>query len=593
MERKLVAILATDVVAYSRLMAENEADTFDRLRAHRKELFEPEIAKHHGRIFKLMGDGLLAEFGSVVDAVECAAVLQVEMARRNDGLPDTRRIDVRIGVHVGDVIIEGEDRHGDAVNVAARLEQLAEPGGICVSQQVVDHVKQKVALGFELRGEEHLKNIAEPMRVFRVSLDGVGEAQRPLLPLPDKPSIAVLAFENLSGEPDQQYFSDGITEDIITELARFRELLVIARNSSFAFRGKAIDMREVGRVLGASYLVEGSVRRAGNRLRITAQLIDAATGTHLWAERYDRPLEDVFAVQYEIARGIVAAVAVRVLEAGEAVARRRPPRDLRAYDFFLQARQLSDNFTPGAQERARELFERARELDPTFARAYTGLAFNSLNRAHERGIGVPHDKDPDRVEALRLAEHALTLDPNDAWVHHMLGYVCLTWREFDRARRHLDLSLAMNPNDANIRMGWAWATACMGEPERALPAAELAMRLNPSHPRIYDHFLSRVLFLARRLAEARAVLERITLEAPLRQPRDIGWRASACGHLGRMEEAQQCAASFLEAVRRLWRGDAAAGPAEYVSWLVEVSYLRRPEDVAYLREGLRLAGLPA
>jgi TolB-like protein len=307
MERRLAAILAADVVGYSRLMAENEADTFDRLRAHRKELFEPEIAKHRGRIFKLMGDGLLAEFGSVVDAVECAAVLQGEMARRNEGLPAGRRIDMRVGVHLGDVIIEGEDRHGDAVNVAARLEQLAEPGGVCVSQQVVDHARQKVALGFDLRGEERLKNIAEPVRVFRVSLDQPDAAGRSVLP-PDKPSIAVLPFQNMSDEPEQQYFSDGITEDIITELARFRELLVIARNSSYAFRGKTMDMREVGRALGVGYLVEGSVRRAGDRVRITAQLIEAATGAHIWAERYDRPLEDVFAIQEEIARGIVAGL---------------------------------------------------------------------------------------------------------------------------------------------------------------------------------------------------------------------------------------------------------------------------------------------
>jgi class 3 adenylate cyclase len=256
MERKLAAILAADVVGYSRLMEQDEADTFERLRTHRKELFEPEIVKHHGSIFKLMGDGLLAEFGSVVDAVECAAVLQREMARRNEGLPDGRRIDMRVGVHLGDVIIEGEDRHGDAVNVAARLEQLAEPGGVCVSQQVVDHARQKVALGFDLRGEERLKNIAEPVRVFRVSLDQPDAAGRSVLP-PDKPSIAVLPFQNMSDEPEQQYFSDGITEDIITELARFRELLVIARNSSYAFRGKTMDMREVGRALGVGYLVEG------------------------------------------------------------------------------------------------------------------------------------------------------------------------------------------------------------------------------------------------------------------------------------------------------------------------------------------------
>ena len=285
MQRKLAAILAADVVGYSRLMAENEADTFDRLRAHRKELFEPEIVKRHGRIFKLMGDGLLAEFGSVVDAVECAASLQREMARRNDGLPANRRIDMRIGVHVGDVIIEGEDRHGDAVNVAARLEQLAEPGGICVSNTVLNHVKLKVALGFELRGEEHLKNIAEPVRVYRVLLASPVAAEKPTLALPDKPSIAVLPFQNLSGDPEQEYFADGVVEEIITALSRMRWLFVIARNSSFTYKGRAVDVKQVGRELGVRYVLEGSVRKAGSRVRITGQLIDAATGAHLWADR--------------------------------------------------------------------------------------------------------------------------------------------------------------------------------------------------------------------------------------------------------------------------------------------------------------------
>jgi adenylate cyclase len=254
MERKLAAILAADVVGYSRLMAENEADTFDRLRAHRQEVFEPEISKHHGRIFKLMGDGLLAEFGSVVDAVECAAALQREMARRNEGL--TTRIDMRIGVHVGDVIVEDDDRHGDAVNLATRFQQLAEPGGICVSRAVMEQVKQKVALGFELRGEEHLKNMAEPVRVYRVAGTPQVSVTRATVST-EKPSVAVLPFQNMSGDPEQEYFSDGITEDVITELARFRELLVIGRTSSFAFRDKAMDMREMGRTLGAGYLVEG------------------------------------------------------------------------------------------------------------------------------------------------------------------------------------------------------------------------------------------------------------------------------------------------------------------------------------------------
>ena len=480
------------------------------------------------------------------------------------------------------------------MNIAARLEGLAEPGGVVVSGTAYDHLQGKLDCGLVPMGEPRLKNIERPVRAYRVDL-GTAAATSVTAPpsLPDKPAIAVLPFDNLSGDPEQAYFSDGITEDVITELSRFRELLVIARNSSFAFRGKAMDVREIGRALGAGFVVEGSVRRAGARVRITAQLIDAATGAHLWAERYDRPLEDVFAIQDEVARGIVAIVAARVLEEREIAARRRPPRDMRAYDLFLQGYRLSDTDTPEAQAQARELFERARELDPTFARAYTGLAFNHFMRARDAGIGVPRGEDPDRREALRLAERALALDPNDARTHYALGEMCLTWWDFDRAGRHLDLARDMNPNDALIQMAWAHVQACLGDAERGLPAAELALRLNPRHPRYYDHFHSRVLFLARRHAEARAVLERITIGDPLRHPRDLGWWAAACGHLRREEEARRCAEWFVQAMRKAWHGNPAAGPTEYVHWLVERSYLRRAEDAAHLREGLRLAGLPA
>ena len=517
------------------------------------------------------------------------------MAEREAGMAEEERVRFRIGINLGDVIREEDgDLYGNGVNVAARLEQAAEPGGIVLSGTAADPLQGKLDCGLAPLGELRLKNIGRPVRAYRVGLGAdIAAAAGMVSSPPDKPAVAVLPFDNLSGDPEQAYFSDGITEDVITELARFRELLVIARNSSFAFRGKAADMREIGRALGAGYVVEGSVRRAGDRVRITAQLIDAATGAHLWAERWDRPLGDVFAVQDGIARGIVATVAVRVLEETEAAARRRPPRDARAYDLFLQGLRLSDVFAPGAQERARELFERAIALDPTFARAYAGLAFNHLNHAIDAGLGVPRERDPDRIEALRLAERALALDPGDPRVHRALGYIRPTWRDFDRAARHLDLALAMNPNDAQIQITWAWARACLGEAERGLPAAELAMRLNPRYPRYYEHYRSRILFLARQHAEAAAVLERITAGAPLEHPRDLAWWAAACGHLGRAEQARRCSGLFVEAVRRAWRGDPAAGPAEYADWLVDVSYLRRPEAEAHLREGLRAAGLPA
>ena len=553
------------------------------------------LAAHGGRTVKLMGDGALCEFASAVEAVQCAVLIQRGVAEREAETPEDERIKFRVGINLGDVICEPDgDLYGDGVNIAARLEALAEPSGIAISGTAFDHLQGKLDVPITFVGEQRLKNIERPVRVYRVELGAGPAVPASATPSPlDRPAVAVLPFDNLSGDREQAYFSDGITEDVITELARFRELLVIARNSSFAFRGKAVDVREIGRALGAGYVVEGSVRRAGPRVRITAQLIDAATGSHLWADRYDRPLEDVFAIQDEIARGIVATVAARVLQEREIVARRRPPRDVRAYDLFLQGYFLAETDPPEAQAQAREFFERARALDPTFARAYTGLAFSHFTRAADARIGAPIGQDPDRREALRLAEHALALDPNDARVHETLGYICLTRREFERAGRHLDLARAMNPNDAAIQIVWAWAQACLGEPERGLPAAELAQRLNPRHPNWYEHFRSRILFLARRHAEALAILERLTAEDPLLHPRDLAWRAAACGHLGREEEARRCAGWFVEAMRNAWRGALAAGPAEYVDWIVDRSFLRRAEDAAHLREGLRLAGLPA
>src|SRR3954451_7091996 len=334
-ERRLAAILAADVVGYSRLIERDERGTLERLGAYRKELVEPLLAEHRGRIIKLMGDGALCEFASVVDAVACAVAIQRDMGERETGVPEAERLRFRIGINLGDVVREADgDLYGDGVNIAARLEGVAEPGGIVLSGTAYDHLQGKLDCGLAPLGEQHLKNIERPVRAYRVEL-GAGvpiTAAAPPLSPSDKPAVAVLPFDNMSGDPEQAYFSDGITEDVITELSRFRELLVIARNSSFAFRGRAADVREIGRALGAGYVVEGSVRRAGDRVRITAQLIDAGTGAHLWAERWDRPLEDVFAVQDEIARGIVATVAARVLEASEATARRRPPQDARAYD---------------------------------------------------------------------------------------------------------------------------------------------------------------------------------------------------------------------------------------------------------------------
>jgi adenylate cyclase len=592
LERRLAAILVADVVGYSRLVETDEASTLAAVKELWAALFQPLVTEHRGRVVKLMGDGLIAEFGSVVGAVACAAAVQRQLASRHEQGTMEPSIMLRIGVNLGDVVIEGGDLLGDGVNVAARLEQLCPPRGVLISGTAYEHLVGKLDIRFDYAGEQHLKNIARPVKTYLMEVSG----SPPMPPSNlhcDKPVIAVLPFENMSGDHEQAYFSDGITEDVITELSRFSELMVIARNSSFAFRGQTTDMREIGRMLGAGYVVEGSVRRAGDRVRITAQLIEAASGTHLWAERYDRAMEDVFAVQEEISQNIVATVAQRVRDDREVAARRRQPEDMRAYDLFLQGNRLSDDFTPGSQERVLSLFERAIQIDPTFARAHTGLAYAYLNRAVDNGVGVRREQDENRVKALRLAEQALALDPNDPKVHCTLGFMCLTWRDFDRAERHLDLARSMNPNDPIIQIIWAWVQGALGRPERALPAAQIAFRINPRHPNWYNYYLSRILFQLGRYSEAAVLLEQRTFDSPTRHPRDLAWRAAAYGHLGRIEEAQRCGEVFEQAVRGLWRGDPTAGPNEYVDWVVDISYLREPKDIERLRAGLRLAGLPA
>ena len=377
-QRRLAAILAADVVGYSRLMEADEAGTLATLRAHRKELIDPTIAEHGGRTVKLMGDGTLVEFPSAVDAVECAVAIQRAMAKLNAGNSEDRRVVFRIGINVGDIIIEGEDIYGDGVNVAARLEGIAESGGITISEDVWRQVQGKVAPAFTDLGPQTLKNIARPVRAYRVELGpgGVTQPTAPALASPDKPSIAVLAFQNMSGDPEQEYFADGITEDVITDLSKVSGLLVIARNSSFAYKGKAVDIRVVARELGVRSVLEGSIRRAGNRVRITAQLIDAETGGHLWADRFDRELSDIFAVQDEVTRRIVDALKIKLSPGEAALLDAVKTTDSKAHDYFLLGRELIF-----ATNRNREIFERSTNLfaqaiaeDPGYCEPYAGLA---------------------------------------------------------------------------------------------------------------------------------------------------------------------------------------------------------------------------
>src|SRR6266852_128773 len=393
-QRRLAAILAADVAGYSRLMGADEEGTLAALKELRRELADPKIKEHRGRIVKTTGDGLLVEFASVVDAMRCAVEVQQGMAERNAGVPEERRLQFRIGINIGDIIKDGRDIYGDGVNVAARLEALAEPGGICVNRVVRDQVRDKLDFAFEDAGEQRVKNIARPLRVYRVRTDRVvGEARstaQPPLALPDKPSVAVLPFTNMSGDPDQEFVSDGIAEDVITALSRYPSLFVIARNSCFTYKGRAVDVKQVGRELGVRYVLEGSLRKAGNRIRVTAQLVEAETGKHVWAERYDRNLADIFALQDEITGAVTIAIAPAIAHAEQQRAMRKPPGSLDAWSAYQRGLWHLAKFSLEGNALSEKFFQRAVDLDPTFAGGYRGLAFAQWQAAaggyHTRGL---------------------------------------------------------------------------------------------------------------------------------------------------------------------------------------------------------------
>ena len=574
MERRLAAIVAADVVGYSRLMEQNETDTFERLRRHRKELFEPEIAKHHGRIFKLMGDGLLAEFASVVDAVECAVTLQRGMAERNSEAPDDRRINLRIGINLGDVIVEGDDCHGEGVNIAARLEEMAEPGGIYVSGAVFEHVRNKVELQFEDLGEQSIKNMVESVRVFRATgpdaaARGTPDRARKL----SKPSVAVLPFTNMSGDPGQQYFSDGITEDIITELSRFHELAVVARNTSFQFRDKTVDVRRLGRELGIQYVVEGSVRRMGDRLRITAQLIDAASGNHLWAERFDRDQQEIFAVQDQVVRTIVATLVGRLEAAGAEQAGRKPPMSLAAYECVLRGVAIPYGNLETEAER-RRMFEKAIALDPGYGRPDALLAHAMFLEWFRDMSGSEATLD----RAFALAKKAVALDENDGTCQFVLGWLHLFRRSFDLAEQYYQRALELNPNNPEQVARMGFLHVFMGRPDAAIEWLMQAKRLDPYfNPISYCHALGTAYFVAQRYEEAIAAFSRSST-----MPVWVQAYLAACHALmGKIDLAKNFAA---EVVR--------LAPDFSSARLVAKEPYKRPSDRELLLDGLRKAGLP-
>ena len=486
MERRLAAIMSADVVGYSRLIRADEEGTIAALKALRADLIDPKLGEHNGRIVKLMGDGMLAEFPSVVDAVRAAVETQAAVAAHNADLPKDKRIEFRVGINLGDVVIDGDDIQGDGVNVAARLEGLAEPGGICVSGMVYEGVRDRIDIPFEDLGERKVKNIDRPVRVWQwIAEDGVrasvsAKTDEPLS-LSDKPSIAVLPFDNMSDDPAQEFFADGIAEDVITALSRFRSLFVIARNSSFTYKGRAVDIKEVARYLGVRYVVEGSVRKAGNRVRITAQLIDAASGNHLWADRFDGALDDIFDLQDQITEQIVVAVEPEIEAHERKQARRKRPENLDAWKLFQRGLSHFYRMNNTDYAEAIHLFNKAVALDPEFAAAHAHLAYVVANSVP---YGFVENKGKAIDSARAAAEQAISLDPNEPMAHSALGRVNMLSGEVEMAIGEMQTAIAINPNFGwgHYGLGLAYVYGA-GQCEQALPHLDNALRLSPRDPR--------------------------------------------------------------------------------------------------------------
>jgi adenylate cyclase len=577
-QRRLMAILAADMVGYSRLMELDEAGTLARLKTHRLELIDPAIAKTHGRIVKTTGDGMLVEFASATDAVECAVEVQRRMARRNADVEATRQIRFRIGVNLGDIIVEEDDVLGDGVNIAARLQTLAEPGGIAVSQAVRDELAHKLDLNFEDQGEQPMKNISRPLRVFRIALD---ETLVPSMPLPAPSpgdgghlSIAVLPFVNMSGDPDQEFFADGLTEDIITALSRFRDLLVISRNSTFVYKGKAVNVQDVAKAFGVHYVVEGSVRKVANRVRITVQLIDARTDRHVWAERYDRELADIFAMQDEVTASIVATVSGRVEAAAVERVQRSPTTNMRAYEYLLAAKVLHHRSTAQDNAEAQKMVDKALALDPNYAHAHAW-------RGCIVGQSWVYSWCPDRDTAWNtiVAElgTALNLDDNDSDVHRILAAINLNRGDHEAAQYHQERALALNPNNDLIVVQHGEYMTWIGRPEEGVEWIRKAMRLNPHHPERFWNHLGRAYFVARRYAEAIEAFRHISKPDTFHH----AFLAAAAAMAGDPATAELHRKQVLTT-------DASFTADGYLATL----HYKRLEDTEHHREALLRAGLP-
>jgi adenylate cyclase len=570
LDRRLAAILVADVVGYSRLISVDEVGTLAGLKVRRTEVLEPLVARHKGRIVKLMGDGVLVEFASAVNAVQCAVDVQAAMASANEALAEDRQIIFRMGVNLGEVVVEGDDIFGDGVNVAARLEAICEAGGVCLSDSVHRQIRGKIDLIFEDLGEQNLKNIAEPTRAYRtISATSASTSASVHHPASTKPSIAVLPFANLSGNPEQEYFADGITEDIITELSRFSSLFVIARNSSFQYRNKSQDMKKVGRELGARYLVEGSVRRLGPHIRITAQLIDATTGRHLWAERYDRRIEELFDVQDEVVRAVVTSSEHRIADSEAEQIARRPPNNWVAYDFFLQARRHLRQYEH--YDKAEAPLLRALELDPTLAEAYAMLTHVEMGKYWK-------DYDNSHIDkAYRYARQSLSVNANQSEGHNAMSLVCAFQDRMDLALLHIDRALALNPNSTFAAVNRAQWLALSGKCAEAMIELELILKRDPFPQSWYWDSTGSVLFQLRRYQEA---IDAYNM-ANERQPWQIACTAASLVYLERLEEAQHQTRTLL-----------AEYPTMTISKVLKNDPWQTEEARSHLITGLRKAGLP-
>ena len=574
LKRKLAVILYADVAGYSRLTGSDEEGTHRILRDY-LDLISASIENHNGRVVHYAGDAVLADFGTVVDALNCATEIQSDLKESNRDHPEERRVEFRVGINLGDVIVDKGEIYGDGVNVAARLEGLAEPGGICITEAVRTAIGQKLPLEFVFMGEQQVKNIDQPVRAYRVtSASPLSVHPSESVRLPGKPSIVVLAFDNMSNDTEQEYFSDGISEDIITELSKVAGLFVIARNSAFAYKGKQINVREVSKELGVRYVLEGSVRKVGSRVRISAQLVDGTTGGHIWAEKYDRELTDIFAVQDEVTQEIVTTLAPKLADRQRAV--NRPTGDIEAYDYFLRGRQLSLTDTKEASLQARQMLERATELDTGFS-----LAFAHLARSHVVAYVNRWNKAPEESLQLGLdyAHRAVDLDQSNAFAHFALCTAVVWIRELDRAEAEANKALDIDPNFAEGYAALGFVQVYAGKPEQAIRSLQRCMRLDPHYRDIFLHIIAQAHFQLGQFHDVVVTLKRRLIRKP---DSDISrvLLAAAYGHLGELEKSR---AEWDEALR--------INPDYSLEHRRRILPYKNPAHFEHIVEGLRKAGI--